>query len=87
MKHGKPFQRFSADRRFQTSLEKENLTMSTDSYSRLRTHLIWETLSREKMLDTRAAVRTSQFLIVASQGACGENYGVLVQFEYAEGVG
>jgi len=36
--------------------------MSTHSYSRLWTHLIWETLSREKMLDRRAAVRTSQFL-------------------------
>ena len=36
--------------------------MSTHSYSRLWTHLIWETLSREKMLDKRAAVRTSRFL-------------------------
>ena len=36
--------------------------MSTHSYSRLWTHLIWETLSREPMLDKRAAAKTSQFL-------------------------
>ena len=36
--------------------------MSTHSYSRLWTHLIWETLSREPMLDKRAATKTSQFL-------------------------
>ena len=36
--------------------------MSTHSYSRLWTHLIWETLSREPMLDQRAAAKTSKFL-------------------------
>ena len=36
--------------------------MSTHAYSRLWTHLIWETLSRERMLDKRAAARTSKFL-------------------------
>jgi hypothetical protein len=36
--------------------------MSTHSYSRLWTHLIWETLSREPMLDKRAAAKTSKFL-------------------------
>ena len=36
--------------------------MSTHAYSRLWTHLIWETLSRERMLDRRAATRTSRFL-------------------------
>jgi len=36
--------------------------MSTHSYTRLWTHLIWETLSREPMLDKRAAARTSSFL-------------------------
>jgi len=33
--------------------------MSTHSYSRLWTHLIWETLDREPMLDKRAAVKAS----------------------------
>ena len=36
--------------------------MSTHSYTRLWTHLIWETLSREPMLDKRAAARASTFL-------------------------
>ena len=36
--------------------------MSTHSYSRLWTHLIWETLSREPMLEKRAAAKTSKFL-------------------------
>ena len=36
--------------------------MSTHSYSRLWTHLIWETLSREPMLDKRAAAKVSSFL-------------------------
>ena len=36
--------------------------MSTHSYSRLWTHLIWETLSREPMLDKRAAAQASSFL-------------------------
>ena len=36
--------------------------MSTHSYSRLWTHLIWETLDREPMLDKRAAARASGFL-------------------------
>ena len=36
--------------------------MSTHSYSRLWTHLIWETLSREPMLDKRAAAKASTFL-------------------------
>ena len=36
--------------------------MSTHSYSRLWTHLIWETLAREAMLDKRAAARASGFL-------------------------
>ena len=36
--------------------------MSTHSYSRLWTHLIWETLDREPMLDKRAAAKASAFL-------------------------
>jgi len=36
--------------------------MSTHSYSRLWTHLIWETLDREPMLDKRAAAKASSFL-------------------------
>ena len=36
--------------------------MSTHSYSRLWTHLIWETLSREPMLEKRAAAKASGFL-------------------------
>ena len=36
--------------------------MSTHSYSRLWTHLIWETLNREPMLDKRAAAKASSFL-------------------------
>ena len=36
--------------------------MSTHSYARLWTHLIWETLSREPMLDKRAAAKASLFL-------------------------
>ena len=36
--------------------------MSTHSYSRLWTHLIWETLSREPMLNKRAAAKASRFL-------------------------
>ena len=36
--------------------------MSTHSYSRLWTHLIWETLNREPMLDKRAAAKASAFL-------------------------
>jgi len=36
--------------------------MSTHSYSRVWTHLIWETLSREAMLDKRAAAKASAFL-------------------------
>ena len=36
--------------------------MSTHAYSRLWTHLIWETLRRERMLDKRAAARASEFL-------------------------
>jgi putative transposase len=36
--------------------------MSTHSYSRLWTHLIWETLRREPMLDKRAAAKASGFL-------------------------
>ena len=36
--------------------------MSTHSYTRLWTHLIWETLSREPMLDKRAAAKASSFL-------------------------
>ena len=35
--------------------------MSTHSYSRLWTHLIWETLDREPMLDKRAAAKASSF--------------------------
>jgi putative transposase len=35
--------------------------MSTHSYSRLWTHLIWETLNREPMLDKRAAAEASLF--------------------------
>jgi len=36
--------------------------MSTHSYSRLWTHLVWETLNREPMLDKRAAAKASTFL-------------------------
>jgi len=36
--------------------------MSTHSYSRPWTHLIWETLDREPMLDRRAAAKASTFL-------------------------
>ena len=36
--------------------------MSTHSYSRLWTHLIWETLNVEQMLDKRAAAKASLFL-------------------------
>ena len=36
--------------------------MSTHSYSRLWTHLIWETLNREPLLDKRAAAKASLFL-------------------------
>ena len=36
--------------------------MSTHSYSRLWTHLIWETFNREPMLDKRAAAKASSFL-------------------------
>lgn len=36
--------------------------MSTHSYTRLWTHLIWETLSREPMLDKAAAAKASCFL-------------------------
>ena len=36
--------------------------MSTHSYTRLWTHLIWETLSREPMLDKRAAANASSYL-------------------------
>jgi len=36
--------------------------MSNHSYTRLWTHLIWETLRREPMLDKRAAARASSFL-------------------------
>jgi putative transposase len=41
--------------------------MSTHSYSRLWTHLIWETLNREPMLDKRAAAKASLFLTDYSQ--------------------
>jgi len=37
--------------------------MSTHSYTRLWTHLIWETLNREPMLDKRAAAKGSTFLL------------------------
>jgi len=36
--------------------------VSTHSYSRLWIHLVWETLSREPMLDKRAAAKASFFL-------------------------
>ena len=36
--------------------------MSTHSYTRLWTHLIWETLNREPMFDKQAADRASGFL-------------------------
>ena len=36
--------------------------MSTHSYARLWIHLIWETLSREPMLDKGAAAKASSFL-------------------------
>ena len=36
--------------------------MSTHSYARLWTHLIWETLNREPVLDKRTAAKASAFL-------------------------
>jgi putative transposase len=36
--------------------------MSIHSYTRLWTHLIWETLSRQRMLNKRAAALASSFL-------------------------
>ena len=36
--------------------------MSTHSYTRLWTHLIWETLNREPLLDKHAAAKASEFL-------------------------
>ena len=36
--------------------------MSTHSYARLWTHMIWETLSREPLLHKEAAVKASAFL-------------------------
>ena len=36
--------------------------MSTHSYTRLWTHLIWETLNREPLLDKRSAAKASAFL-------------------------
>jgi REP element-mobilizing transposase RayT len=36
--------------------------MSTHSYTRLWTHLIWETLCRKPLLDKRAAAKASSFL-------------------------
>ena len=36
--------------------------MSTHSYTRLWTHLIWETLNRERLLDKQSAARASAFL-------------------------
>ena len=36
--------------------------MSTHSYTRLWTHMIWETLSREPILDKRSAAKASSFL-------------------------
>lgn len=36
--------------------------MSTHAYTRLWTHLIWETLNREPLLDKRSAARASAFL-------------------------
>lgn len=40
--------------------------MSTHSYSRLWTHLIWETLDREPMLDKSAAAKASSLPSIAS---------------------
>jgi hypothetical protein len=45
-----------------SSQQKGDPHMSTHSYSRLWTHLIWETLNCEPMLDKRAAAKASSFL-------------------------
>jgi REP element-mobilizing transposase RayT len=44
--------------------------MSTHSYTRLWTHLIWQTLSREPMLDRRSAAKASYFLSDYSKERC-----------------
>ena len=47
---------------FKINLTSAEPHMSTHSYSRLWTHLIWETLNREPMLDKQAAAKASSFL-------------------------
>jgi hypothetical protein len=54
--------------------------MSTHSYSRLWTHLIWETLNREPMLDKRAAAKASSFLTDYSKRTYSEEYAMFVQW-------
>ncbi|HEX6731244.1 MAG TPA: hypothetical protein VF074_14565 [Pyrinomonadaceae bacterium] len=48
---------------FRLILTKGSPHKSTHSYTRLWTHLIWETLNREPMLDKRAAAKASAFLL------------------------
>jgi REP element-mobilizing transposase RayT len=51
--------------------------MSTHSYSRIWLHLIWETLSREPMLDKQAAALASRFLTGYS-----EEKGIYMKINY-----
>ena len=51
--------------------------MSTHSYTRLWTHLIWETLNREPMLDKRAAAKASSFLTDYSR-----HHGIYMKINY-----
>ena len=51
--------------------------MSTHSYTRLWTHLIWETLNREPMLDKRAAAKASSFLNKYSR-----QHGIYMKINY-----
>ena len=51
--------------------------MSTHSYSRIWLHLIWETLSREPMLNKQAAAQASKFLTGYS-----EEKGIYMKINY-----
>ena len=51
--------------------------MSTHSYTRLWTHLIWETLNREPLLDKGAAAKASSFLTGYSR-----QHGIYMKINY-----
>ena len=51
--------------------------MSTHSYSRIWLHLIWETLSREPMLNRQAAAQASKFLT-----GYAEEKGIYMKINY-----